>query len=189
MATLINLCKAFAGESQARNRYEIYSKRAKKENLSVISQLFQETADQEATHARLLFEMIQTIKGDAPTPAIETAVPIDFGTTQANLMAAIAGETFEHTEMYPTFAKVAKEEGHAQIATKLTLIAQAEENHHNRYQKALDELKANKLYKKEEKVFWICKECGYIHEGQEPPEECPLCGHPCDYFRVKVQFN
>ena len=168
--------------------YRRRKKKAKQEKLDVIAQLFTETADQEGTHARLLFEMIQTIKGDAPTPTIETGVPMDFGTTQENLMAAIAGETYEHTEMYPEFAKVAKEEGHAQIATKLTLIAKAEENHHNRYQKALDELKANNLYKKQEKVFWVCKECGYIIESATAPLKCPLCGEPGDFFRVKVDL-
>ena len=114
MATLINLCKAFAGESQARNRYVIYAKRAKKENLDIIAKLFLEIADQEQTHARILFEMIQSLKQEGQeTPVIETAVPIDFGTTADNLLAAIAGETFEHETMYPEFAEKAKEEGKA----------------------------------------------------------------------------
>ena len=189
MSTLINLCKAFAGESQARNRYTIYAKRAKKEGLDVIAKLFLETADQEATHAKLLFEMIQSIKkeGEA-TPHIESDVPIDFGSTADNLLASIAGETFEHEKMYPEFAEVAKAEGHTQIAAKLRMIAKAEENHHNKYQKMIDELKANNLYKKQTKVFWVCRECGYIVDGEEPPEECPLCGEPSDYYRVQVSI-
>ncbi|EDR29419.1 hypothetical protein, conserved [Entamoeba dispar SAW760] len=189
MATLINLCKAFAGESQARNRYLIYAKTAKKEGLDVIAQLFNETANQEGTHARILFEMIQSLKKEGQeTPKIETAVPIDFGTTADNLLAAIAGETYEHETMYPEFAKVAKEEGHAQIAARLNLIAKAELNHHNNYQKILDELKANTLYKKTEKVFWVCRECGYIFESTQPPKVCPLCGEPGDFFRVQVSI-
>ncbi|ELP86338.1 hypothetical protein EIN_296480 [Entamoeba invadens IP1] len=189
MSTLINLCKAFAGESQARNRYLIYSKAAAKEGLDVIAKLFVETADQEGTHARLLFEMIQSLKKEGQeTPKIEAEVPIDFGDTATNLMAAIAGETYEHTIMYPEFAKVAKEEGHTLIATKLNLITRAEENHHARYQKILDELKANNLYKKDSKVFWVCRECGFIFEGTQAPKNCPLCGMPGDYFRIKVDI-
>ena len=187
MSTLINLCKAFAGESQARNRYIIYSKRAKKEGLDVIAKMFLEIADQEGTHARILFEMIQSIKKEGQeTPVIETAVPIDFGTTADNLLAAIAGETYEHDTMYPEFAETAKAEGHTQIAAKLRLIGKAEENHHNRYQKMLDELKANNLYVKKEKVFWVCRECGYIFEAVEPPKVCPLCGEPGDFYRVQA---
>ena len=189
MSTLINLCKAFAGESQARNRYLIYAKTAKKEGLDVVASIFTETADQEGTHARLLFEMIQTLKTpETKTPEIETAVPIDFGTTADNLMAAIAGETFEHTQMYPSFAKVAEEEGHKSIAAKLRMISKAEENHHDRYQKILDALKTNNLYKKATKVFWVCRNCGYIYEGEQVPKVCPLCGEPGDYFRVQVQI-
>ena len=187
MTTLINLCKAFAGESQARNRYIIYAKRAKKEGLDLIAKLFLETADQEGTHARILFEMIQSIKKEGQeTPIIETAVPIDFGTTVDNLLSAIAGETYEHDTMYPEFAAKAAEEGYNQIAAKLRLIGKAEENHHNRYQMMLDELKQNNLYMKKEKVFWVCRECGYIFESVEAPKVCPLCGEPGDFFGVQA---
>ena len=188
MSTLKNLCTAFAGESQARNRYTIFAKIAREEKLDVVADLFTLTATQEATHARLLWEMIQTIKGEEHAPIINIDVPIDFGKTADNLRAAIAGETFEFTEMYPNFAKAAEEEGHKQIAAKLRLIAAAEKGHAEKYESALKALQENKLYAKETKTYWVCKECGYIICAEKAPAKCPLCGEPGDYFRVLVQF-
>ncbi|KAL7721082.1 Rubrerythrin [Entamoeba marina] len=189
MSTLLNLCKAFAGESQARNRYTLFANAAKKEGLDIIAALFTETANQEAVHARLVYEMIQSIKPkDQPTPVIESEVPIGFGSTAENLMASIAGETYETEVMYPEFAKIAKEEGHTKISAQLTLIVNCERNHCDNFKTVLEQLKANTLYKKDVKVFWICRECGYIVESEHPPKVCPLCLKPGDYFRIKVKI-
>ena len=182
--TLINLTKAFVGESQARNRYTFYSKIAKKEGFVQISKIFLETAEQEKIHAKRLFEHIQELKENGEAIQIETEAPTVYGTTEENLQAAIDGEHFEHSSMYPEFAEKAKEEGYEEIATRLLAIAKAEEHHEERYQKLLEQVKTGNIFKKDKPVKWVCQECGYVHEGAEAPEECPSCKHPKYYFKV-----
>jgi len=185
--TLKNLAKAFVGESQARNRYTFYAKVAKKEAYEKINEIFLLTADNEKEHAKWLMRMInQLTKNSGETITIpEAPVPTVLGDTVANLKSAIAGETYETETMYPGFADVAEQEGYSDIAKRLRAIAKAEAHHKQRYEKILKEVENNSFFKKEEKVYWVCRECGYIHEGIEPPEVCPSCGHPKAYFELQ----
>lgn len=186
--TIINLAKAFVGESQARNRYTIYAKIAKKEGFEQISGNFSLTADQETEHAKWLMRMINELKGDnseLDTLEIEAEVPTIVGDTKANLKAAIAGENHEFTSMYPGFADIAEEEGLDKIANRLRAIAKAEANHEERYKNFLTNLENGTTFEKESSVEWQCRECGYRHTGKEAPVECPSCGHPQAYFEVK----
>jgi rubrerythrin len=188
MKTIDNLCKAFVGESQARNRYTFYSKVAFKENLIQISELFLETAEQEREHAKQLFVLINQLKKKYNIKKkliIEAEVPTVYGNTADNLKAAIEGENHEYTSMYPEFAELAEKEGLKDIAKKLRAIAVAEMHHEQRYKKLLKELKGKTLLKKKKEIVWICSKCGYMHKGKEPPKECPSCGHPPEYFRVQ----
>jgi len=190
--TLQNLTKAFIGECQARMRYTYYAKIAKKEGSEVIAGIFLETAEQEMVHAKRLFEHIQELKEKLGKPKDETIMveaeaPTVYGTTLENLQAAIDGESHESDSMYPDFAKVAQEEGLNKIATRLRSIAKAEDHHRERYQKLLDQLKAGTLFKKDKKVVWVCRECGYVHEGSEAPELCPSCDHPQAYYQLKCE--
>jgi len=188
MKTIENLCKAFVGESQARNRYTFYSKIAFKENLIQISEIFTETAEQEREHAKQLFVLINQLKKKYNIKKkliIEAEIPTVFGNTADNLKAAIEGENHEYTSMYPEFADVAEKEGLKDIAKKLRAIAVAEKHHEERYKKLLKELKGKTLFKKKKEIVWICSKCGYMHKGKEPPKECPSCGHPTEYFRVQ----
>jgi rubrerythrin len=184
--TLQNLATAFTGESQARNRYTMYAKIAKKEGYEEISALFTLTAEQEKEHAKWLFKLIQDLKQDAnATVEVDAAVPTTLGDTKENLKAAIAGENYEQTSMYPEFADIADEEGLPEIATRLRAIANAETNHENRYKKVLADLENDAVFKKEEEVEWVCRECGYTHKGKTPPEVCPSCDHPKAYYEVQ----
>lgn len=189
--TIKNLAKAFIGESQARNRYAFYAKVAKKEGYEQIAGIFRETADQEKEHASQLFKLINELKKDSSEDLnevkVEAAVPTVLGTTAENLKAAMAGENYEYTSMYPEFAKKAKEEGLPQIEAKLKSIAKAEEHHEERYQKLLKEVEAGTVFKKEKETIWVCRECGYVHIGKEPPKECPSCNHPQSYYQVKCE--
>ncbi len=191
METIKNLVKAFIGESQARNRYTFYAKVAKKEGYEQISEIFEITAENEREHAKALYQMILSIaektgeKIDAVT--VEAEAPIAFGTTAENLKAAIGGENYEHTKMYPEFAEVAEKEGFPEIAARLRAIAKAEEHHEERFKKLLKELEAGTLFKKDKEVYWVCRKCGYVHYGTEPPEKCPLCRHPKNYFQLKCE--
>ena len=119
--------------------------------------------------------------------SIEVSVPTTLGDTIENLKAAIAGENYEHTKMYPEFADVAEEEGFPEIAKRLRAIAFAEKHHEERYQKLLREVEGKTIFKKEKKVYWVCRKCGYVHEGEEPPEKCPSCDHPRNYFELKCE--
>jgi len=188
--TIQNLAKAFIGESQARNRYGLYAKVAKKEGYEQIAGIFRETADQEKEHASQLFKLINELKKesseDLSEVKVEAAAPTILGTTVENLKAAMAGENYEHTTMYPEFAKKAKEEGLPHIEAKLKAIAKAEEHHEERYQKLLKEVEAGTVFKKEEETVWVCRECGYVHVGQ--PEECPSCNHPRAYYQVECEM-
>ena len=187
--TLNNLVKAFIGESQARNRYAYYAKIAKKEGYEQIAGIFNETAEQEKVHAKRLFEHIQELKkkigGDLTAIQVETEAVTVYGNTEENLQSAIDGENYEYTDMYPEFAKVAKEEDLEDIAKRFSSIAIAEEHHEERYKKLLEQPKNKTLFKKGKQVVWVCRECGYVHVGNTPPDECPSCDHPQAYYQVK----
>jgi len=187
--TLENLAKAYVGESQARNRYTFYAKIAKKEGFEQIAAIFEETATQESEHAKWLFRYInQLLEKEGKKFEdlnIETSVPTTLGNTKENLEAAIKGETYEFTEMYPSFADVAEKEGYSEISNRLRSIAKSESHHAKRYGKLLTAVKNNTVFKKDHKVYWICRKCGYIHEGESAPEVCPSCGHPQAYFEMQ----
>ncbi|MBK5191094.1 MAG: rubrerythrin family protein [Methanosarcinales archaeon] len=189
--TIENLTKAFIGESQARNRYTFYAKIAKNEGFEQIAELFLITAENEKVHAKRLFEHIQELKqklgGNLEEITVEAAAPTVYGGTAQNLKAAIAGENYEYTEMYPEFARVAEEEGLPEIAERLTAFANAEAHHEERYKKLLKEVEAGTVFKKDEEVWWVCRECGYLHFGREPPEICPSCDHGRSYYQVKCE--
>ncbi len=185
--TLENLSKAFAGESQARNRYTMFSKVAKKEGYEQIAAIFLETADQEREHASKLFEYINEIKEGINVVNVETSVPNIYSNTIDNLKSAIAGETDEFENMYPNFAQIAIEEGYAEIGNKLNLIAVAEKHHKERYEKLLKNLEENKVFKKDKKVFWVCRECGFVYYGESAPEVCPCCGHAQAFYQVQEE--
>lgn len=182
--TLENLTKAFIGESQARNRYILYAKAAKKEDYQEIYNIFQLTAANEEEHAKWLMRMIQDIKENNEPIIVEADSPNVLGTTAENLKAAIGGEHFEHTEMYSEFAKIAEEEGYPKIAARLRAIAVAEKHHEERYRILLNEIDNGTLLKKDNAVDWLCSECGYLHNGQEPPAKCPACDHPAKYYSL-----
>jgi len=185
METIKNLIKAFIGESQARNRYTFYAKIARNEGYEQIAEIFQITADNEKEHAKRLFEHIQKLK-DKETEQInvEATAPLIYGTTEENLQAAINGEHYECSEMYPEFADIAEKEGFKEIANRLRAIAIAEKHHEERYQKLLNKIKAKTIFKKDKEVEWVCRECGYVYNGKEPPEKCPSCDHPQAYYEV-----
>lgn len=188
--TLENLTKAFIGESQARNRYTFYAKIAKKEGYEQISEVFTITAENEREHAKWLFRLINELKNKEGNPAeinVEASAPTILGTTLDNLKAAINGETYEYTEMYPNFAQVAEEEGLIDIANRLRAIAKAEEHHKERYEKILKEVEAGTVFKKDKEVWWVCRECGYVHFGTEPPEKCPSCDHERGFYQIKCE--
>ncbi|MDZ7611811.1 MAG: rubrerythrin family protein [Candidatus Moranbacteria bacterium] len=190
--TLKNLAEAFVGECQARNRYTFYAKTAKKEGYEQIAAIFLETAEQEKEHAKWLFRHIQELKnqGGEETDPIYTPdsfVPTKWDTTLENLKAAADGENYEHTDMYQKFAKDAEEEGFDEIAARLRSIAKAEAHHEERYRKLIENMESQKVFKRDEEVAWVCRECGYEHVGTEPPEECPSCDHPKAYYQVKCE--
>jgi len=189
--TLENLAKAFIGESQARNRYTFYAKVATKEGFEQIAGIFLMTAENEREHAKWLFRMIDELRQKIPENpdeiVVEAAAPLTFGTTAENLAAAIAGENYETTTMYPEFADVAEAEGLDEIAHRLRMIAVAEAHHEERYRKLLSIVERGTAFEKEKTVIWVCRKCGYLHEGREPPVECPSCDHPREYFEIKCE--
>ncbi|MEN7982182.1 MAG: rubrerythrin [Nanoarchaeota archaeon] len=188
--TLKNLCKAFVGESQARNRYNYYAKVAKKEGYEQIAAIFLETSDNERVHAKRIFEHIQELKkelGNNDEVEIDSSVPTVYDTTIENLKAAIAGEHYEQKDMYPEFAIIAEEEGLQKIANRLRAIAKAEKHHEERYEKLLDEVEKGSVFKKSEEVKWVCRECGYVHIGKEALEKCPSCDHAKSYYQIKCE--
>lgn len=190
-STIKNLVKAFIGESQARNRYTFYAKTAKKDGFEQISEIFLITAENEKEHASNLFKLIDELKKKSSEKLdeikVEAVAPTMLGGTAENLKAAIAGENYEHTKMYPEFADVAEREGFPKIAARLRAIAKAEEHHEERYKNLLKEVEAGTFFRKEKEVWWVCRECGYIHYGKEPPEKCPSCDHPKSYFQLKCE--
>jgi rubrerythrin len=175
-----NLLIAFAGESQARNRYTYFAGAAKKEGLIQIADIFEETANQEKEHAKRFFKFLEG--GDVKIT--ETFPAGIIGTTLENLRAAAAGEEHEWTEMYPAFAKAAREEGFNQIAAAFNAISIAEKQHGKRYKDLADNLEAGKVFKRNGKVVWRCRNCGYLHEAEEAPTLCPACLHPQAHFEL-----
>jgi len=175
-----NILTAFSGESQARNRYTYFVSKAKKEGYVQIASIFEETANQEKEHAKRLFKLLEggevEITGAFPAGVIDT--------TLENLKGAAAGENYEHTIMYPGFAKVAREEGFDSIATIFEAIAVAEKQHEKRYNDLAANIEVGKVFKKDEKVVWRCRNCGYLHEGAEAPDSCPACAHPQAHFEL-----
>lgn len=178
--TATNLMAAFAGESQARNRYTYFAGKARREGLVQIADIFEETADQEREHAKRLFKFMT---GDSAE--ITGAFPFGvIGTTAENLKAGVAGENFEWTEMYPSFAKTATEEGFVDIAGVFSAIAVAEKQHEKRYLELAKNIDDGKVFKKDAPVAWRCRNCGYVHEGTDAPKVCPACAHPQAHFEV-----
>jgi len=175
-----NILTAFSGESQARNRYTYFTSKAKKEGYVQIASIFEETANQEKEHAKRLFKLLEggevEITGAFPAGVIDT--------TLENLKEAAAGENYEHTIMYPGFAKVAREEGFDSIALIFEAIAVAEKQHEKRYNDLAANIETGKVFKKEETVVWRCRNCGYLHEGTEAPDACPACAHPQAHFEL-----
>ena len=175
-----NLLTAFSGESQARNRYTYFASKAKKEGYVQISEIFTETANQEKEHAKRLFKLLQggevEITGAFPAGSIAA--------TMENLKEAAAGENYEHTEMYPGFAKIATEEGFGDIADIFTAIAVAEKQHEKRYLDLAANIDAGRVFKRDAPVVWRCHNCGYLFEGSEAPAVCPACDHPQAHFEL-----
>jgi len=175
-----NLLKAFAGESQARNRYTFFASVAKKEGYVQIQKVFEETAANEVEHAKVFFKYLEgeNVEITAMYPAGK------IGSTMENLLAAAEGEKEEWSVLYPEFAKVAKEEGFDEIAESFTEIAEVEEEHEKRYRKLLANLENGTVFKRDTEVKWHCLNCGYIHIGKEAPEICPACKHPRAYYEI-----
>jgi len=178
--TEINLMKAFAGESQARMRYTYFASAAKKEGLVQIANIFEETANQEKEHGKRFFKFLEG--GE-----VEITESFPAGTisdTLSNLKAAAAGESYEWSDLYPSFAKVAREEGFPQIAATFEAISVSEKQHDKRFKDLAENLEAGKVFKRNGTVTWRCLNCGYLHEAQEAPKVCPACLHPQAYFEI-----
>lgn len=175
-----NLLTAFSGESQARNRYTYFASKAKKEGFAQISSIFEETANQEKEHAKRLFKFLQG--GEVEISAAFPAGVI--GPTLENLKAAAAGEHFEHTQMYPEFAAIARDEGFSAIADVFMAIAIAEKQHEKRYNDLAANIETERVFKRDTEEVWRCRNCGFIHTAKEAPESCPACAHPQAYFEL-----
>ncbi|MBP3284961.1 MAG: rubrerythrin family protein [Clostridia bacterium] len=168
--TEANLMTAFAGESQARNKYTFYAAKARKEGFNQIADIFEETANNERAHAKLWFEMLSE----------------GIGTTEVNLKDAAAGENYEWTSMYAEFSKVAKEEGFDRLAYLFSEVGKIEKEHEERFLALMVNIKAGKVFNKDGQVAWVCKNCGHIHFGDKAPEMCPVCAHPQAFFEVRA---
>jgi rubrerythrin len=181
--TEINLLTTFAGESQARMRYTYFASVAKKEGYEQIAAIFEETANQEKEHAKRMFKFLEggmvEIKASYPAGIIST--------TAENLKAAAGGENEEWTDIYPRFADIAEAEGFKDIAVMYRAIIKAEARHEARYLKLLANLESGEIFKREDKVKWVCRNCGYIHEGKTAPQNCPACQHPQAYFEIDAE--
>ena len=165
-----NLMEAFAGESQARNKYSYFASKAKKEGFEQIAAIFNQTADNEKEHAKMWFKLLGGI-----------------GDTAQNLLAAAEGENYEWTDMYDTFAKEAEEEGFAEIAAKFRAVAKIERSHEERYRALLSNVEMQKVFEKSEEIMWECRNCGHLVMGKKAPEVCPVCDHPQSYFEVRKE--
>ncbi|MBN2797171.1 MAG: rubrerythrin family protein [Clostridia bacterium] len=177
-----NLLKAFAGESQAKNRYTFFAKVAKKEGYEQIAALFLETAENEEQHAKTFFKYLTSGEALEITAAYPAGI---IGTTVDNLKAAAAGENEEWTELYPEFADIAEEEGFADVARTFRNVAKVEKEHEARYLKLAENIEKEMVFKKEETNRWKCRKCGHVHEGKSAPNVCPTCSHPQGYFELK----
>jgi rubrerythrin len=175
-----NLLKAFAGESQARNRYTFFASQARKEGLVQIAEIFAETAEQEKEHAKRFFSFLEG--GDLEITATFPAGKV--GTSLENLAAAASGEEHEWQSLYPEFARIAREEGFVAVAAAFDAISVAEKQHGKRYRTLADNLQAGKVFKRNGKVVWRCRNCGYLHEGEDAPKTCPACLHPQAHFEL-----
>jgi len=178
-----NLLKAFAGESQARNRYTYFASVAKNEGYEQIKGIFEETADNEKEHAKIFFKHLEG--GDAEIIASYPAGKI--GKTEENLLAAANGEKMEHSKLYPEFRNIAEKEGFTEVVKSFKEIAEVEEQHEKRYRKLLDNVKKGIVFKRDKVVKWKCRNCGYVHEGKEAPDKCPACSHPQSYYELWVE--
>jgi len=175
-----NLLSAFAGESQARNRYTYFASKAKNEGFEQIAFIFEETANQEKEHAKRFFNFLEG--GEVEVSSFFPAGVV--GTTLENLKAAAAGENHEHTNLYPSFAKTARKEGFEAIAVVFEKISVAEKQHEKRYRDLAANIEAGLVFKRKEKIVWRCRNCGYLHEGNEAPDLCPACAHPKAHFEL-----
>lgn len=187
--TLENLMKAFAGESQARNRYTYYASIASKESYKQIEAIFLETADNEKEHAKRFYKLLlEGLNGELPTAVeIHASYPVAQGTTFDNLKAAASGENEEWTSLYPTFAEIAINEGFPEVAVAFKSIAKVEEKHEKRYLKLANNIEDEIVFARNDVILWKCRNCGYIHEGNAAPEVCPACLHVKGYFEVFVE--
>jgi rubrerythrin len=181
--TELNLLKAFAGESQARNRYEFFAKAAKNEGYEQVAAIFQETANQEKEHGKRFFKFLEggMVEITATYPAGR------IGTTKENLKAAAEGENEEWTDLYPHFAEVAKEEGFPEVSTAFKMIAKVEAEHERRYLKLLQNISEDKVFMKAGKVWWKCINCGYVYESEKALESCPACLHPKSFMQIREE--
>jgi rubrerythrin len=178
-----NLLKAFAGESQARNRYDMFAKQARKDGYQQIADIFEETALQEQQHAKRFFSFLE-----GGVVEITASYPAGIvGTTSENLKAAAEGENEEWTDLYPAFAEIAKEEGFPKIASAFNIIAKVEAEHERRYLKLLQNISEDKVFVKDGKVWWKCIKCGYVYESEKALENCPACQHPQAYMQVREE--
>ena len=179
-----NLLKAFAGESQARMRYDYFAKQAKKEGLEQMAAIFEETGLNEKEHAKLFFKYLKgrPVEITAVYPAGK------IGTTLENLAASAAGEHEEWTELYPAFAKVAAQEGFKDVAKTFQMISKVEKAHEKRYRNLSEKLEAGTVFSRDEIYIWKCRNCGYLHEGKKAPKKCPVCLHPQAYFEIQSTF-
>lgn len=178
-----NLLASFAGESQARNRYTYFASQARKEGYVQIAQIFEETANQEKEHAKRFFAQLEGGEFE-----VQAAFPAGvIGPTAANLLAAASGEKYEWTEMYPGFAKIARQEGFENAAKIWDAVSVAEKQHEKRYRDLLRNVENDLVFKKAKSVVWRCINCGYLHEGLEAPESCPACAHPRAYYELLAE--
>lgn len=176
-----NLLKSFAGESQARMRYDYYAKQAKKEGLEQIAALFEETAINEKAHAKRFFKFLE----GGPVEITATYPAGKIGTTMENLQESAAGENEEWEELYPEFARIAEEEGFKEIASAWKMIAKVEKAHEARFRTLIENLEEGKVFERNGKIVWKCRVCGYLHEAEKAPKNCPACLHPQSYFEIK----
>ena len=178
-----NLLKAFAGESQARMRYDYFASQAKKEGVEQIAAIFTETALNEKEHAKRFFKFLE----GRPVEITATYPAGKIGTTMENLKASAEGENEEWTELYPEFARIAEEEGFKEVAVAFKMIAKVEKAHENRFTKLYNNLDEGHVFERGEKIVWKCRNCGYVHEGGDAPDLCPACKHPQAYFEIQSE--
>ena len=178
-----NLLKSFAGESQARNRYTYFASVARKAGFEQIAGIFEETAENEKEHAKVFFKYLEKSNGKAVEITAEYPAG-KIGKTEENLLAAAEGEKLEWGTLYPQFEKIARQEGFNEIAKSFKEIAEVEHHHEQRYRKLHDNVQNKKVFSKDQAVRWICRNCGYVHEGKDAPKECPACKHPQSYYEL-----